>query len=80
MDGGAWRATVHGVAQSRTRLKQLSRWHRASRIRVSGDGTLCIQTNKQTLVDESSWLRNSYFKKMHVILSDYARFDFSGLM
>ena len=24
MDGGAWWATVHGVAQSRTRLKQLS--------------------------------------------------------
>ena len=24
MDGGAWRATVHGVAQSRTRLKRLS--------------------------------------------------------
>ena len=36
MDGGAWRAAVHGVAKSRTRLKQLStaqhrgvwwRWH-----------------------------------------------------
>ena len=25
MDRGAWRATVHGVAKSRTRLKQLSR-------------------------------------------------------
>ena len=24
MDGGAWWAAVHGVAQSRTRLKQLS--------------------------------------------------------
>ena len=24
MDGGAWRATVHGIAQSRTRLKRLS--------------------------------------------------------
>ena len=24
MDGGAWWATVHGVAKSRTRLKQLS--------------------------------------------------------
>ena len=24
MDSGAWRATVHGVAKSRTRLKQLS--------------------------------------------------------
>jgi len=24
MDGGAWWATVHGVAQSRTRLKRLS--------------------------------------------------------
>ena len=24
MDGGAWRAAVHGVAQSRTRLKRLS--------------------------------------------------------
>ena len=24
MDRGAWRATVHGVAQSRTRLKRLS--------------------------------------------------------
>ena len=24
MDRGAWRATVHGVAKSRTRLKQLS--------------------------------------------------------
>ena len=77
---GAWRATVHRVAQSQTQLKQLSTCHRALRIRVSGDGTLCIQTNKQTLVDESSWLRNSYFKKMHVILSNYACFNFSGLM
>ena len=24
MDGGAWRATVHGVTKSRTRLKRLS--------------------------------------------------------
>ena len=24
MDGGAWWATVHGVAESQTRLKQLS--------------------------------------------------------
>ena len=24
MDGGAWRATIHGVAQSQTRLKELS--------------------------------------------------------
>ena len=24
MDGGVWRATVHGVTESRTRLKQLS--------------------------------------------------------
>ena len=28
MDGGAWRATVHGVAKSRTRLKQLSMYTR----------------------------------------------------
>ena len=34
MDGGAWWAAVYGVAQSRTRLKQLSsssregKWHR----------------------------------------------------
>ena len=24
MDGGAWRATVHGLAESQTQLKQLS--------------------------------------------------------
>ena len=24
MDGGAWRATVHGIAKSQTRLKLLS--------------------------------------------------------
>ena len=24
MDGGAWRATIHGAAKSRTRLKRLS--------------------------------------------------------
>ena len=28
-DGGAWRAAVYGVAQSRTRLKRLSRTYRA---------------------------------------------------
>ena len=28
MDGGAWRATVHGVGKSWTRLKQLSTSHR----------------------------------------------------
>ena len=27
MDTGAWQAAVHGVAQSRTRLKQLSTQH-----------------------------------------------------
>ena len=27
MDRGAWQATVHGVTQSQTRLKQLS-WHK----------------------------------------------------
>ena len=27
MDRGAWRATVHGVAKSQTRLKQLSTAH-----------------------------------------------------
>ena len=29
MDRGAWQATVHGVAQSRTRLKRLSTRARA---------------------------------------------------
>ena len=28
MDRGAWWATVHGVAQNRTRLKQLSTYYR----------------------------------------------------
>ena len=28
MDGGAWRAAVHGVAKSQTRLKQLSMYTR----------------------------------------------------
>ena len=26
MDRGAWQATVHGIAKSQTRLKQLSTW------------------------------------------------------
>ena len=29
MDTGTWRAIVHGVARSRTRLKQLSTRHRS---------------------------------------------------
>ena len=31
-DGGAWWAAVHGVAQSRTRLKRLSSSSRVSRV------------------------------------------------
>ena len=34
MDGGAWWATVHGVAQSRTRLKQLSSSSSSSGIKI----------------------------------------------
>ena len=32
MDGGAWWAAVHGVAQSRTRLKQFSSSSNSSRV------------------------------------------------
>ena len=39
-DGGTWWAAVYGVAQSRTRLKQLSR---------SSDGTMNNMMNKMNL-------------------------------
>ena len=35
MDREAWKAAIHGVAQSRTRLKQLSKQHNLSQKKMS---------------------------------------------
>jgi len=43
MDRGAWRATIHGVTKSQTRLKQLS-MHAQSHIKLPGRGRVSIWT------------------------------------
>ena len=48
MDRGAWRATVHGVAKSQTRLKWLSR-HASS----------CMEKGQKLISGETSQLRNT---------------------
>ena len=43
MDGGAWWATVHGVAESQTQLKRLSSSSSSSgALEVGGRQTFCI--------------------------------------
>ena len=41
MDTGAWRAAVHGVTKSRTRLKQLSM--QQARVQVKLFGNITVQ-------------------------------------
>ena len=46
MDRGAWRATVHGVAQSQTQLKQVSTrpaWSRAAAMAGLGQSSVDMQ-------------------------------------
>ena len=53
MDRGAWRATVYGVAQSRTRLKRLS-----SSSSIETKAPLVAQMVKNLPAMQESWVRS----------------------
>ena len=65
-DGGAWWAAVYGVAQSRTRLKQLSSSSNSSSILLIGLAHILIDGNSNSNLlilkkgkrDLDSWVRN----------------------
>ena len=51
MDGGAWRATVHGVAKSQTRLKRPSHnMHTNERASLAAQMVKNLPTMRETLV------------------------------
>ena len=55
MDGGAWQATVHVVAKSRTRLKRLGAHTHKSRLEI-----LCISLvtiTNSVLIPPACWLK-----------------------
>jgi len=57
MDRGAWRATVYRVAQSHTRLKQLST-HTRHRLRVKYHKTALLFSCKQRVLSFPTFLSN----------------------
>ena len=57
MDRGAWRATVYRVAQSHTRLKQLST-HTRHRLRVKCHKTALLFSCKQRVLSFPTFLSN----------------------
>ena len=54
MDGGAWKAEVHGVAQSRTRLKRLSSSSSRKRLSFILHDPECKPRHNQSLVQSIS--------------------------
>ena len=59
MDGGAWWASVYGVAQSRTRLKRLSsNSSSSSRTNYSLGTSFVAQTVKNLPVIQETWVRS----------------------
>ena len=56
MEGGAWWATVHGVAKSRTRLKRLSSSSSSSRAyHGEGNGDPHQYSSLENLMDRGAW-------------------------
>ena len=65
MDRGAWRATVHGVAQSRTQLKRLS-LHAHSFI--DSKNTLESSAVEKPAANTTYWTKDSFPRKTLVSL------------
>ena len=54
MDGGAWKATVHGVAKSRTRLNEFTFFHFHTYIR-EGHGNPLQDSCLENPMDRGAW-------------------------
>ena len=65
MERGAWRATVHSIAQSQTRLKQLSRDHWKTHLK---DQLTLVENYIHLMIGKWHWTNNYKVDSLKVMI------------